>query len=200
MFSSRTGRRGSPASGRQASKRALRQQPRDRLVAHRNASRRAAPKYRRSPPRNGDVSQIPACFTQSPSEGHLVMPDMPTTAFPAMLPDAIQTPPHGIQTQPPVTTPADLDRALHAWQSRFTGGQSPSAVRLALLDWAAHAANAPSQTAALARAALTQWLRLAQTAMGAATADRAAARRPSLHASGMAAAPLRPARPGGAAR
>jgi transposase InsO family protein len=42
-------------------------------------------------------------------------------------------------------TPADLDRMLHVWQSRLTGGRSPSTVGLAFLDWAAHAANAPFQ-------------------------------------------------------
>jgi polyhydroxyalkanoate synthase len=67
---------------------------------------------------------------------------------------------------PHVTTPADLDRMLHAWQSRFTGGRSPSTVALALRDWGAHMANAPFQTAALGQAALAQWQRLAQTALG----------------------------------
>jgi polyhydroxyalkanoate synthase len=66
----------------------------------------------------------------------------------------------------PRTTPADLDRLLHAWQSRFTGGRSPSTVGLAFADWAAHAANAPFQTAELARTALAQWLRLGRAAMG----------------------------------
>ena len=63
-------------------------------------------------------------------------------------------------------TPADLDRMLHDWQSRFTGGRSPSTVSLALLDWAAHAANAPFQTATLARTAMAQWGRLAATMIG----------------------------------
>ena len=62
--------------------------------------------------------------------------------------------------------PADLDRMLHVWQSRLTGGRSPSTVGLAFLDWAAHAANAPFQTAALGRTALAQWQRLARAAMG----------------------------------
>jgi polyhydroxyalkanoate synthase len=65
-----------------------------------------------------------------------------------------------------VTTAADLDRLLHNWQSRFTGGRSPSTVGLAFLDWAAHAANTPFQTGVLARRAATQWQRLAQVAMG----------------------------------
>jgi polyhydroxyalkanoate synthase len=55
---------------------------------------------------------------------------------------------------------------LHAWQSRFTAGRSPSTIGLALLDWAVHAANAPFQTAALGGTALEQWQRLARTAMG----------------------------------
>jgi len=65
------------------------------------------------------------------------------------------------------TTPADLDRMLHAWQSRFTGGRSPSTVALACLDWAAHAANAPFQTADLGRSAMQQWSRLMRIATGA---------------------------------
>jgi polyhydroxyalkanoate synthase len=65
-----------------------------------------------------------------------------------------------------MATPADLDRMLHAWQSRLTGGRSPSTVGLAFLDWAAHAANAPFQTAALGRMAIAQWQRLARAALG----------------------------------
>jgi polyhydroxyalkanoate synthase subunit PhaC len=67
---------------------------------------------------------------------------------------------------PQVSAAADLDRMLHVWQSRFTAGRSPSTVGLAFLDWAAHAANAPFQTAALGRTALAQWARLAHAAMG----------------------------------
>ncbi len=89
-----------------------------------------------------------------------------------------------------VTTPAILDRMLHAWQSRFTGGRSPSTVGLAFLDWAAHAANAPFQTAELGRTALAQWHRLAHAAMGGGKRDRAAAGRPPLRPSGVAAASL----------
>jgi polyhydroxyalkanoate synthase subunit PhaC len=51
-------------------------------------------------------------------------------------------------------------------KSRLTGGRSPSTVGLAFLDWAAHAANAPFQTAALGRTALAQWQRLMRAAMG----------------------------------
>ena len=46
------------------------------------------------------------------------------------------------------------------------GGRSPSTVALACLDWAAHAANAPFQTADLGRTAVAQWGRLMRTAMG----------------------------------
>ncbi len=64
------------------------------------------------------------------------------------------------------TAAAELDRMLHNWQSRFTGGRSPSTVGLAMLDWAAHAGNAPFQTTELLQASFTQWGRLAQAAMG----------------------------------
>jgi polyhydroxyalkanoate synthase len=58
---------------------------------------------------------------------------------------------------------SDLDRLLHNWQSRFTGGRSPSTMALAYMDWLAHAANAPFKTAETARTAMTQWQRLAST-------------------------------------
>jgi polyhydroxyalkanoate synthase subunit PhaC len=67
----------------------------------------------------------------------------------------------------PVNAPENLDRMLHVWQSRYTGGRSPSTVGLAFLDWAAHATNSPFQTAALASTAIAQWSRLARTAIGA---------------------------------
>jgi polyhydroxyalkanoate synthase len=63
-------------------------------------------------------------------------------------------------------TPAEVDQWLHAWQSRFTAGRSPSTVALAYLDWAAHAANAPFQTAELPRTGLEQWKRLFRVAAG----------------------------------
>jgi polyhydroxyalkanoate synthase len=66
----------------------------------------------------------------------------------------------------PISAPENLDRMLHVWQSRYTGGRSPSTVSLALFDWAAHAVNSPFQTAALAGTALTQWSRLLSTTMG----------------------------------
>ncbi|NKC33612.1 PHA/PHB synthase family protein [Falsiroseomonas selenitidurans] len=65
------------------------------------------------------------------------------------------------------TSAADLDRLLHAWQSRFTAGQSPSTASLAFLDWAAHALNAPFQTAELGRDAVEHWQRLARITLGA---------------------------------
>ena len=67
-------------------------------------------------------------------------------------------------TQP--SSGAELDRMLHNWQGQFTGGRSPSTIGLAFMDWAAHAANAPFQSAEMARSALTQWQRLAGAAAG----------------------------------
>ena len=86
------------------------------------------------------------------------MLDMSRGVEPSTLPDA----------QPPAlprSTPEDFDRILHAWQSRFTGGRSPSTVPLAFMDWAAHAANAPFATAALGHSAIKQWQRLAVAMM-----------------------------------
>jgi polyhydroxyalkanoate synthase len=84
---------------------------------------------------------------------------MPDTNTLVLLPDA--------QPVPAGAAPAEVDQWLHAWQSRFTGGRSPSTVPLAYLDWAAHAANAPFQTAELARTGLEQWKRLFRIATGA---------------------------------
>jgi polyhydroxyalkanoate synthase subunit PhaC len=91
------------------------------------------------------------------------MPDTPTPMHPLVpLPDVrpLRAP------SPGALTPADLDRMLHVWQSRLTGGRSPSTVGLAFLDWAAHAANAPFETAALGGTAFAQWQRLARAAVG----------------------------------
>jgi len=66
----------------------------------------------------------------------------------------------------PDAAAAKLDRALHNWQSQFTGGASPSTVGLAGLDWAAHAANAPFGSAAFVVSAQQQWRRLVQIAYG----------------------------------
>ncbi len=73
----------------------------------------------------------------------------------------------GVQPSIPLmTTPENLDHMLHNWQSRFTGGRSPSTVALAFMDWAAHTANSPFKTAALGQTAMTQWQRLVRTMMG----------------------------------
>ena len=86
------------------------------------------------------------------------MPDVTPPTRP-LIPDADTETSH-------LASPADLDRLLHVWQSRFTGGRSPSTVALACLDWVAHAANAPFQTADLGRTAMANWARLMRTAMG----------------------------------
>jgi polyhydroxyalkanoate synthase subunit PhaC len=82
------------------------------------------------------------------------VPDLPGAASPS------------IAATPFISGPENLDRMLHVWQSRYTGGRSPSTVGLAFLDWAAHATNSPFQTTALASTALAQWSRLVRTAMG----------------------------------
>jgi hypothetical protein len=38
-------------------------------------------------------------------------------------------------SSPSDATADDFDRMLHSWQSRFTGGRSPSTVALAVMDW-----------------------------------------------------------------
>jgi len=83
---------------------------------------------------------------------------MPDTNTLVLIPDT-QRPPAG-------AAPAEADQWLHAWQSRFTGGRSPSTVALAYLDWAAHAANAPFQTSELVRSGLDRWKRLVRIAAG----------------------------------
>jgi polyhydroxyalkanoate synthase len=67
--------------------------------------------------------------------------------------------------RPHSSAAADLDRILHDRESRLTGGFSPSTLGLAWLDWAAHAANAPFETADLGRSAIEQWTRLWRAAM-----------------------------------
>ena len=91
------------------------------------------------------------------------MPAKPLLVSNPLLPQNRDVPGAG---KPSISAPENLDRMLHAWQSRYTGGRSPSTVGLALLDWAVHATNSPFQTAALANTALTQWSRLMSTAMG----------------------------------
>jgi polyhydroxyalkanoate synthase len=39
----------------------------------------------------------------------------------------------------------NIDRLVHSWQGRITGGQSPSALTLAYLDWAVHLADSPGK-------------------------------------------------------
>jgi len=99
------------------------------------------------------------------------VPDTPMSLRPTI-------PPVGLRAKPQVTTAAELDRTLHAWQSYFTAGHSPSTLSLAFLDWAAHAANSPFQTAALGGLALTQWQRLMQAA---ASGKKVIAPRPDDH-------------------
>ncbi|WGJ13245.1 alpha/beta fold hydrolase [Methylocapsa sp. D3K7] len=92
------------------------------------------------------------------------MLDKPKASLAPITPRDI--PPPEAPSPPKLSTEANLDRMLHASQSRFTAGRSPSTLGLAFSDWAVHAMNAPFQTAALARTALAQCQRLAHTAMG----------------------------------
>jgi polyhydroxyalkanoate synthase subunit PhaC len=66
----------------------------------------------------------------------------------------------------PLPASADLDRWLHVWQSRMTGGQSPGTLALACADWLTHALNTPFQMGDLYRSAASQWLHLAGIAAG----------------------------------
>ena len=91
------------------------------------------------------------------------MTAMSTPVCPSGSPPEVLPPP---PSPPVVTRAADFDRILHDWQSRFTGGTSPSTLGLAFLDCAAHAANAPFQTAELGRTAIEQWFRLWRIAVG----------------------------------
>src|SRR5579872_2448938 len=50
-----------------------------------------------------------------------------------------------------------LDRLMHAWQARFTDSISPTALRLAFLDWAMHLANAPGSQLRLLETAARSW-------------------------------------------
>ena len=93
------------------------------------------------------------------------MPDsMPVRPPDALIPPGPAHSPDPAPAQP--TSGAELDRMLHSWQSRFTAGRSPSTIGLAMLDWAAHAGNAPFQMAELLQASFAQWGRLAQAALG----------------------------------
>lgn len=62
--------------------------------------------------------------------------------------------------------PDQLDRLLHAWQSRFTGGAAPTSLPTAWADWAIHAASRPFRMAERRRAAFDQWLRLTRILLG----------------------------------
>ena len=97
-----------------------------------------------------------------------------------MLASDVTSPPlAGKTTTPEVdNTPAQLDRLLHIWQSHFTGGRSPNTLSLAFLDWAAHAANSPFQTAALGQSAFSNWERLAKASL---TGENAIAPSPDDH-------------------
>ena len=71
-----------------------------------------------------------------------------------------------VDPKPTQSVGALLDQTLHAWQSHFTGGRSPSTLGVAFVDWASHAVNAPFQMAELVGLAQAQWVRLAQSAVG----------------------------------
>jgi polyhydroxyalkanoate synthase len=90
------------------------------------------------------------------------MPAVSKLIFPPTPPPEVPPAPPAV----PVASAADLDRLLHDWQSHFTGGTSPNTLGLAFLDWAAHATNAPFQTAELGRMAMEQWMRLWRIAIG----------------------------------
>ena len=93
------------------------------------------------------------------------------------------------QAQPKWPDPALLDGLLHAAEGRASGGLSPIAQGLALLDWGVHLANAPFRRAELAAAAANG---AAQAGKGGARRDRrrAATRRPPLSGPGWRDAPF----------
>ena len=72
--------------------------------------------------------------------------------------------PEPISTFPP--DGAVLDGLLHAAEGRLSGGLSPIAQALAMLDWGVHLANAPFRRGQLAMAALDGAGRLAEAARG----------------------------------
>ena len=82
---------------------------------------------------------------------------------------------HGIATPAPVVaessdparlTTLALDGLLHAMEGRASGGLSPIGQWLAFSDWGIHAANAPARQVELAKAAVNQWVRLANAFSG----------------------------------
>jgi polyhydroxyalkanoate synthase len=58
-------------------------------------------------------------------------------------------------------SPANVDRLLHAFQARVTGGVSPTSLTLAFLDWAVHLAGSPGAQQRLADKAVRKAGRLA---------------------------------------
>ena len=54
-----------------------------------------------------------------------------------------------------------VDRLVHSWQARLTGGQSPTSSSLAYLDWAVHLAQSPGKQAQLAAKAARKGTQLA---------------------------------------
>jgi polyhydroxyalkanoate synthase len=101
---------------------------------------------------------------------------MPDTIVPDR---QVSLPPDHLALPPNVgTMGAALDQILHAMQSRFTEGRSPSTLPLAFLDWTAHAANSPFQTAEIYAMAQKQWERLIQAAL---SGDAAIAPTPDDH-------------------
>ncbi len=72
------------------------------------------------------------------------------------------TPPHFTQvpwTVPDIEPPATIDRLLHAWSGRFTGGLSPVSLALAFTDWAMHLAESPGKWQRLAEKAVRKTAR-----------------------------------------
>jgi len=55
---------------------------------------------------------------------------------------------------------ANLDRMVHAWLGRFTGGISPASLLFAYLDWLVHLAFSPAKQAELGEKAIRKALRL----------------------------------------
>jgi len=56
---------------------------------------------------------------------------------------------------------SNLDRLVHAWLGRLTGGLSPASMTLAYLDWLMHLAYSPAKQAQLAEKAVRKAFRLA---------------------------------------
>ncbi len=55
---------------------------------------------------------------------------------------------------------SNLDRLVHAWLGRLTGGLSPASMTLAYLDWLMHLAYSPAKQAQLAEKAVRKAVRL----------------------------------------